>query len=160
VSDPSTITVERRVAAPPATVYAYLTDSDRWAQWQGAEATVDARPGGLFKMRMGTGQTARGQFVELVPGRRVVFTWGWIDNPAIPPGSTVVEIECLPDGEGTLVRLTHRNLPPGEIPLHRLGWEHYLPRLGTLVQGGDPGPDPGPGAAGPAAAVASREDDR
>jgi uncharacterized protein YndB with AHSA1/START domain len=146
VTDRPPLVVERRVAAPPAAVYAYLTDSRRWAQWQGEQATIDARSGGLFRMRMADGKTARGQFVELVPNRKVAFTWGWIDHPGVPPGSTTVEIECVPDGDGTLIRLTHRDLPPEEIDLHRIGWHHYVPRLATLATGGDPGPDPGPGA--------------
>lgn len=143
--DGTEVTVERRVAAPPSAVYAYLTDSVRWAAWQGADATIQARPGGLFRMRMHGGQTARGQFVELVPDRRVVFTWGWIDQPGIPPGSTLVEINLHPDGDGTLIQLTHRDLPPDQAPLHAIGWRHYLDRLALRAQGIDPGPDPGAG---------------
>jgi uncharacterized protein YndB with AHSA1/START domain len=142
--EPGEIVVERHVAASPSAVYAYLTDSDRWAQWQGAEATVDAQPGGVFRMRMATGQTARGQFVELVPDRRVVFTWGWIDHPGIPPGSTIVEIDLTQDRDGTRIRLTHRDVPPGEVELHRTGWQHYVERLALRAAGVDPGPDPGP----------------
>jgi uncharacterized protein YndB with AHSA1/START domain len=96
-------------------------------------------------MEMGTGQIARGQFVEIVPNRRVVFTWGWIDNSAIPPGSTVVEIDLVPDGEGTLIRLVHRDLSPSELDGHRTGWVHYLGRLTSCAEGNQPGPDPGPG---------------
>jgi uncharacterized protein YndB with AHSA1/START domain len=137
--------VERHMAAPPSVVYSYLTDSKGWAAWQGEEATIEARPGGIFRMKMAGGQTAGGQFMELVPDRRVVFTWGWVDTPGIPAGSTTVEIDLVPDGEGTLVRLTHRNLPPEESVPHRQGWEHYLGRLGVRAEGGEPGPDPGPG---------------
>jgi len=61
-------------------------------------ATNDAQPGGLFRMLMGNRMCARGQFVELVPDVRVVFTWGWIDLPDLPPGSTIVEIDLEPDG--------------------------------------------------------------
>jgi uncharacterized protein YndB with AHSA1/START domain len=139
------ISVERHVAAPPSAVYAYLTDSVGWATWQGADATIEPVPGGVFRMRMGTGETARGQFVELVPDRRVVFTWGWIDRAELPPGSTVVEIDLLPAEQGTLVRLTHRELPPEEGPIHEVGWRHYLGRLAIVASGNDPGADPGPG---------------
>lgn len=138
--------VEQVVNAPPEQVYAYLTESERWARWQGTEATIDARPGGLFRMQMGTGEIARGEFVELVPDRRVVFTWGWISMPGIPPGSTVVEIELVPDGDATRVVLTHRALPDDQVDIHGMGWEHYLPRLAIAAAGGDPGADPGPGA--------------
>ncbi len=138
------VVVEVRVAAPPAAVYRYLTDGDRWARWQGESATIDPAPGGIFLMNMADGRTARGQFVELDQDRRVVFTWGWVDVPGIPPGSTTVQIDLLADGDGTLIRLTHHGLPPEQLPLHRVGWEHYLPRLGTAAEDGDPGPDPGP----------------
>jgi uncharacterized protein YndB with AHSA1/START domain len=139
------LVVERRVSAPPSAVYAYLTVSDLWAKWQGVGATIDPRAGGLFRMEMGTGQVARGQFVELVVDRRVVFTWGWIDNSDIPPGSTVVEIDLVPEGEGTLIRLTHRDLPQSEVEMHQIGWVHYLGRLAICAVGIEPGPDPGPG---------------
>lgn len=144
-TEPATLVVERHVDATPAAVYAYLTDSERWARWQGADATIDAHPGGLFRMLMGNGMCARGQFVELVPDKRVVFTWGWIDLPDLPPGSTVVEIDLEHDGDGTMIRLTHRDMPPDHTDVHRIGWEHYLARLGVCAAGGDPGPDPGAG---------------
>lgn len=144
--EPRVITVEQHVAAPPSTVYAYLTVAEHWARWQGTEAALDARPGGIFRIRMGTGDTARGEYVELVPDRKVVFSWGWIDRPGIPPGSTIVEINLEPAQEGTLVRLTHRQLPRDEADLHATGWRHYLGRLGHVAAGRDPGPDGGPAA--------------
>jgi uncharacterized protein YndB with AHSA1/START domain len=84
--------------------------------------------------------------VELVPDRRVVFTWGFVDAPGLPPGSTTVEINLIPDGDATLVRLTHRCLTGEDVPIHRAGWDHYLPRLAAVSSGTDPGPDAGPGA--------------
>lgn len=95
------ITLEQRIAAPPSTVYRYLTESDKWRLWQGTDAQLDARPGGIFSMVMGNGMNARGQFVELVQDERVVFTWGWIDQPGIPPGSTTVEVTLSADDDGT-----------------------------------------------------------
>lgn len=135
MNEPGVITVEQHVAAPPATVYAYLTVADRWTRWQGQDARLDPRPGGLFRLRMGTGETARGEFVELVPDRKVAFTWGWVDRPGIPPGSTLVEIELEPAGDGTLVRLTHRDLPAGEVGSHLEGWRYFLPRLAEASTG-------------------------
>jgi uncharacterized protein YndB with AHSA1/START domain len=94
---------------------------------------------------MGNGMNARGQFVELVPDERVVFTWGWVDRPGIPPGSTTVEITLNADGEGTLLVLTHRSVADVEAPMQHKGWSHYLPRLAQAASGREPGPDPGPG---------------
>lgn len=135
------IVVERHVAATPAVIYSYLVESSRWVRWQGVEAELDAQPGGIFSVTMPNGARARGEFVELVPDRRVVFSWGWADHDGLPPGSSTVEIELVPDGAGTVVRLTHRGLPPEELELHSLGWNRYLPRLVLAAQGGEPPPD-------------------
>ena len=140
----SEIVIEQRIRASPATVYAYLTNADLWQRWQGVDATLDARVGGIFSMLMRNGMNARGEFVELVPERRVVFTWGWVDQPSIPVGSTTVEIELRPDGADTLLVLTHRGVPDDEIAEHRLGWAHYLPRLALVASGQDAGEDAGP----------------
>ena len=139
------LVLQQQIAAPPATVYRYLTEAEKWKSWQGVDAKLDARPGGIFAMFMGNGMTARGQFVELVPDRKVVFTWGWVDRPGIPPGSTSVEIELNDHDGGTLLVLTHRAIPDDEAGLQKMGWTHYLPRLATVAAGDDPGPDTGPG---------------
>ena len=74
-----------------------------------------------------------------------MFTWGWErDLYAMPPQSTEVEVSLEPDGDGTLLRLTHRSVPTGAIELHRGGWQHYLPRLATVAAGGDAGAGLGP----------------
>lgn len=144
MTSPAEIRMERRVAAPPETVYAYLTDARLWARWQGASALLDPRPGGAYQMRMRSGLEAGGHFVELVPHRRVVFTWGWVGHPGLPPGSSTVEIDLIPDGGATVLQLVHRDLPADEVANHTTGWQHYLPRLALAAEGGDPGPDPGP----------------
>jgi len=108
-------------------------------------ATIDARPGGTLEMHMPGGMVASGRFVDVAPNLRVVFTWGWTLSPAVPPGSSTVEVDLVPDGEGTIIRLTHRGLPPDELAPHGDGWTRYLGRPASLVEGQDPGPDPGPG---------------
>lgn len=60
----------------------------------------------------------------------------------MPPGSSRVEISLVEDGDGTIVRLRHLDLPtPEERESHARGWQHYLTRLTTAGPGGDPGPD-------------------
>jgi len=139
------VRVERRIAAPPPDVFRYLTESAAWARWQGETAEIDPRPGGRFRMTLSQGPVVEGEFVEVVQDARVVFTWGWVGSPTVPPGSSMVEIELSVDGDGTLVRLTHRGLPREEQPIHHAGWDYYLPRLASAATGGDPGPDLGPG---------------
>jgi uncharacterized protein YndB with AHSA1/START domain len=140
----SEIVLEQRIEASPAEVYAYLTDAGKWKRWQGVDATLDPWVGGAFSVLMANGLNARGEFVELVPDRRVVFTWGWTGYENLPPGSSTVEIDLRADGDATVLVLTHRSLPDEELPSQRMGWAHYLPRLSALAAGGDPGEDPGP----------------
>jgi uncharacterized protein YndB with AHSA1/START domain len=135
------IVVERRIAAPVEAVYEYLVDGGKWARWQGIAAQVDARPGGGFAVSMPGGQVASGYFVELVPNRKVVFTWGWSGDEVVPPGSSTVEIELADEGTQTLVRLTHRGLPADVLEIHAAGWDRYVPRLAEVAEGRDPGAD-------------------
>lgn len=137
--------MEQWIDAPPETVYRHLTESTEWVRWQGVAAHHDARVGGLFSMRMANGMQARGQFVHLEQDESVTFTWGWVDRPGIPPGSTSVEITLTASGGGTLVTLVHSNLPADEAELHASGWRHHLTRLALVAAGGDAGPDDGPG---------------
>jgi hypothetical protein len=52
-----------------------------------------------------------------------------------------VAIELVPDGDGTVIRLTHSALPADQIDVHRHGWEHYVQRLADVSDGRDPGPN-------------------
>ncbi len=136
------VIVTRRIAASPATVFSFFSDAERWTAWQGVDGVVECRPGGAFRLRMPGGEVAAGSFVELVPARRIVFTWGWEgDGNPVPVGSTTVVVELEPDGDGTLLRLTHGPLGAPFDAHHRDGWERYLERLAVRAEGGDPGPD-------------------
>ena len=142
MTESDVIHVERRIAAAPSAVFRYLTESDLWSRWQGESANLDPTPGGLFQVRMAEGQVVEGEFVVVEPDRRVVLTWGWQQHPRMPPGTSTVEFELTPDGDGTLVRLTHRGIPDEDVPIHRAGWDVFLPRLEIAVGGGNPGPNP------------------
>jgi uncharacterized protein YndB with AHSA1/START domain len=97
----------------------------------------------VFRMNVRGDGWASGRFLQVEPPRRIVFSWGWeIERSPLPPGASVVEVELIPHGDGTLLRLTHHDLPPGEVPAHQAGWSHYLDRLAVRASGGDPGPDP------------------
>jgi Activator of Hsp90 ATPase homolog 1-like protein len=61
----------------------------------------------------------------------------------VPQGSSTVEIELSPAGDGTRLRFTHHDLRSAEsVQSHSHGWDHYLSRLQTAAAGGDAGRDP------------------
>jgi uncharacterized protein YndB with AHSA1/START domain len=135
------IVVERRVSVPPEEVFAFFTDADKWTAWQGTEAEVELEPGGLWRVNVTGDGFASGRVLEVVENKRIVFTWGWEQGPPVPPGSTTVSIELLPEESGTLIRLTHSGLPAEMVEIHRHGWEHYVPRLASVSEGRNPGPN-------------------
>jgi uncharacterized protein YndB with AHSA1/START domain len=130
------------IDAPPARVYELLTDAELLIEWMAPEATVDARVGGEISWTHVNGDSVIGTFVELVPGRRVVFTYGWDRaDVAVPPGSTTVEINLRPARGGTELRLEHLGLIGPMADAHSGGWSNYLARLAAAAEGRDPGPD-------------------
>jgi uncharacterized protein YndB with AHSA1/START domain len=133
---------EVRVAASPDSVFDYFTDPAKMVMWMGVEATLDPRPGGVCRINPSGQAVMLGEFVEVDRPRRIVFTWGWETAQfKTPPQSTLVEVSLTPDGQETVVRLAHRRLKPELVPLHRAGWQHYLPRLALAAAGADPGRD-------------------
>jgi uncharacterized protein YndB with AHSA1/START domain len=136
---------ETHVAAPPATVFAFLTDPEKILRWMGTEATTEPHSGGLYLVKGIDGRsTARGSFREVVPVHRLAYSFGWEGNEEVPPGSSLVEIDLIERNGGTLLRMTHTGLPSAESrAAHARGWAHYLGRLSVAASGGDPGPDPG-----------------
>jgi uncharacterized protein YndB with AHSA1/START domain len=142
MADELVVRREIRIAAPPATVFAFLTDPDKILRWIGTEATVEAHPGGLYLVNVGGKNIARGQFTEVIPVHRLAYSFGWEGRENVPPGSGLIEIDLIDQGEGTLVRMTHSGLPDAqECASHQKGWDHYLERLAVAASGGDPGPD-------------------
>lgn len=147
-----TIEVERRISAPPEIVFSYFTDPTKYRLWQGVDADLDPRPGGRFRVRM-TGRSrhiATGEYLEVSPPTRVLFTWGWEPDQSlldeqtdVPPGTSTVEVTLVPDGDATIVRLRHSGLPTEPTcRFHHWGWDSTMLRLVTAAEGGDPGPGP------------------
>jgi len=135
------------VDARPETVFELLTVPERHLEWQGTEVDFDVRPGGLYRVLIGGQHAAVGEFVEIVPNEKVVFTFGWdVPGHPIPAGSTTVEYTLVAEGEKTRVRLVHRGLPDDAVADHTNGWDHYLSRLAVVGGGGAAGPDRVPGS--------------
>ena len=133
---------ETLIDADAATIFAFLTDADRLTRWMGVSATLEPRPGGLFLVDVNSGNVARGEFKEVVPVSRLAYSWGWDEGHQMPPGSSLIEIDLIPQGAATLVRMTHSGLPAALVADHARGWAHYYGRLAVVAAGGDPGPDP------------------
>jgi uncharacterized protein YndB with AHSA1/START domain len=140
---PRVIEIAMRMSAPPEAVFRFFVEQDRYVRWQGVRAELDPRPGGVYRVWMDDGMVAVGEYVEVTPPTRVVFTWGWEGNRTLPPGTSTVEIDLRPDGDGTAVVLRHSGLPDERsVAEHEEGWRFFTARLQVALSGGDPGPMP------------------
>ena len=136
--------LEVRIQARPETVFEFFVDPDKMKRWKGTEAELDPRPGGTYRVGgIAGGATVVGEFVEIDPPRRLVFTWGWEGDERGPAG--------LQHGRGDADAATAMRrccvwcigtCPPGQGARHMEGWEHFVPRLVEAATGRDPGPDP------------------
>ena len=144
MTEPFIVRRETQIAAPRATVFAYLTDPDQIVRWMGGNAEMEPHPGGLYLLK-GIGErggVARGEFREVVPVHRLAYTFGWDGGQEVPPGSSLIEIDLFENDGGTLLRMTHSGLPnEAQATAHAKGWAHYLGRLTIAAAGRNPGPD-------------------
>ena len=130
---------EVQIEARPQTVFEFFTDPEKLTRWLAVEATLDPRPGGVCHQthegREGARYSMRGEFVEVQPPHRLVFTWGFT-NPEIEvePGASTVEVTFTEHAGGTLLRLEHRDLPAPERGNHDGGWNTMLERLRRAVE--------------------------
>jgi uncharacterized protein YndB with AHSA1/START domain len=78
MTEPLVVRRETQIAAPPATVFAFLTDPEKILSWMGAEVTSEAHPGGLYLVKSvgDRAHVARGAFREVVPVHRLAYSFG------------------------------------------------------------------------------------
>ncbi len=138
------MTIEKSVLVPLTAdqTFALVTEPERLRRWQAISARVDLRAGGEFRWTVVPGANAGGTFVEVEPGKRVVYTWGWEGDAAQPPGTSTVTITLEPAEGGTTVRLVHEGLTPEQEAQHHEGWDHFMERLAAAGREGDAGLEP------------------
>ena len=125
---------EVRVAARPQTVFSFWTDPVKMARWMGRDIRLNPRPGGELRIDYNGSDIMSGAFVEVDPPTRIVLTWGWeAAGDATPPGASTVEVDFVPDGDGTIVRLRHSGLVEDAVSGHAEGWDYFLPSLVAAV---------------------------
>ena len=136
------LTIRRRVEAPPERVFAAWTDPAQIARWWGPRdscitrhAESDPRVGGRWRIVFtcdGTEEEhdVRGEYREVVPNERLVFTWAW---RTAPERESVVTVALRPDGGATVLTLTHEQFADeGARDRHSNGWNGTLDRLAKL----------------------------
>lgn len=135
--DGSVLRMERRLAHPPARVWAAITRPEQLAQWFPSEVTVELRPGGAMGFHFpgdeGPGMT--GEVTDADEPRLFAFSWGedhlrWEITPDGPQGPGGA------DGQGSLLTLVHTFGDRFGAPSFAAGWQLCVSALGQFLDGG------------------------
>jgi len=138
--DKTRLEISRVIKASPDRVYAAWTDPAQMKRWFGPEnvqtreLTADARVGGTFRWDLtnsdGEEMTMLGEFRELQPDKKIVFTWQWQDDEDWENHVSIVTVELDDADGGTELRLTHEQLPNEESrDGHTRGWNSALDKF-------------------------------
>jgi uncharacterized protein YndB with AHSA1/START domain len=140
-SSPS-LTLRRRLNASTAKVYAAWTEPSQLMQWMHPfdtaciHAEADVRVGGRFRVIMrspdGEDHDVSGEYLEVVPGARLVFTWAWRSTPE---RESLVTVMLRADGNATELTLKHeRFFDEAARDAHHGGWSGSLDHLVELFR--------------------------
>ena len=139
----TSLQIERSINAPPEIVYAAWLEAETMRRWLAPSddfTTIvhraDGKVGGGFKIEMrkpdGSVHIASGTYTELVPARRIAFTWTWENHPE--DGNSVIGVDLAPEGKGTRLVFTHEQLPNATSrDNHLTGWTGCLERLARNI---------------------------
>jgi uncharacterized protein YndB with AHSA1/START domain len=145
---PLVLRMERTFSASAEAVFEAWTSAAvlmRWwapgPDWETPVAEADVRVGGRLRIVMRSPQgeefAGGGEYVEVTPPERLVFTWTW-DGHEGHEGSQLIEVEFDDNGDGTTtVEVTNRGLKDEESKeSHREGWEGSLANLERVLGAG------------------------
>jgi uncharacterized protein YndB with AHSA1/START domain len=136
--------IKRLIKAPRDRVYAAWTDPEQLKKWFGPENVktrdliADVRVGGRFRWDCTDPEnrevTISGEYRELQPGRKIVFTWRLEEDEDWKNHSSLVTVEFFDREGGTELRLTHENLPtePSRDD-HEQGWKSVVDKLAKFL---------------------------
>jgi uncharacterized protein YndB with AHSA1/START domain len=130
------LVIRGEVSTDLAATWLALTEPALVERWF-TRATPVGSVGDPYELDFGDDDTMRGSVLEVVPGERLVYSWGWGRTPPAQRTRVCWTIEASQDG--TLVTLTHdgwteAGLGAAERDEHARYWEGYL---AALVELGD-----------------------
>ncbi|MDF2979591.1 MAG: Activator of Hsp90 ATPase 1 family protein [Actinomycetospora sp.] len=124
-----TVCLERRLAAPPARVWAALTDPARLGDWLAPVESGAPGPGGAFVLRMNPDEVATCTVTGWDPPHELRLTWDYTGEPA-----SELVLRLVPDGAHTLLRLDHTRLGV-DVVQYGAGWHVHLDNLAVHLDG-------------------------
>ncbi|WLR48018.1 SRPBCC family protein [Halobacillus litoralis] len=137
-----TINKEIFIECRPQTLFSFFIDPGKMQKWMGRQILMEPRIQGRFRIDIDGDNIALGEYKEIVQNEKIVMTWGWEGSDIMPPGTSTVEFLLEEQDNGTLLKLTHYDIPIEKIHSNNDGWTHYMERCKGIAEGVDIGVDP------------------
>ena len=135
--------IVRQYQTTPAKVWQAWVSPEALRQWMCPgevvclEAQAEVRVGGRYRILMrspdGEHHDVSGTYREILPNRKLVFSWAW---KSTPERESLVTVELRAIDTGTQMTLTHeRFFDEAARDHHAQGWEGCLAKLVDFLGG-------------------------
>jgi uncharacterized protein YndB with AHSA1/START domain len=140
----TSVTLVRQIKARPSIVYEAFTRPENIIQWWGPDAgpvliaETDVRIGGAYRVRFrmldGAEHESVGRYLDVIPDRRLVFSWCWLGEGE-PAEESRVTVDLRATKDGTELTFTHERLADeASADRHREGWSGALDKLARRLE--------------------------
>ncbi len=116
------------IKAPSEKIFACFTNEEAMLSWHGKEVTLDPVPGGIYKVVFPNDDVILGQYIEVVPNKKVVYTANYGNV------KSTVSVEFIPQNDGTLVKLRQEFLPEQDTSSFDGGWDYFINLLRQVME--------------------------
>lgn len=140
------LTIRRQINAPQQTVFDAWTKPEHLKNWWRANpawsteiAELDLQVGGKYRLGMRDPEqdgpfVCGGEFVEMSPPDKIVYTWSW-ETPGMDAGESLVTVEFHDRGDATELVLTHERFANAELAAkHNEGWNACISNLVAALE--------------------------
>ena len=139
---PPALRLDRHYDAAPEEVWRAWTKPEEMKRWWGPGkndvvhlAESDVRVGGCFSVAFRSDSDevleVSGVYSEVVPNRKLVFTWAW---KSAPEQESRVTVTFEPSGGGTDLTLLHEQFfDAGARDAHEEGWSNALAKIDAVI---------------------------
>ena len=144
LAEKPSLSLQRRYPVAPEKVWRAWTDPQALAKWWGpggqqpvSLAELDVRVGGRFRIvfggPQGTEHECAGVYREVVPNRKLVFSWCW--PRTTPDRVSQITLVLKPAGGGTDLKFLHEQFfDQAARDGHQRGWTETFAKLAVFLE--------------------------
>jgi len=130
--------IKQQINAPIQDVYSAFTNASGVSEWLCSVAQIDTIKGGRLYLWWENGYYSNGEYIDLIPADRVVFSW----HGKGEPGSSRVKVTFKSQDDGTVVTINHQELGTDKSwkqarKAIKRGWLLGLENLKSVLETGE-----------------------